>query len=219
MQSVTIGTMPLIFQALQVLQELNGHSRKKQIFEYVSSRQTKVSTRTVQRCLKKLVNDGRIEKKGYDYSIPDKSRRIASLFGGHAFFNMWLKVLQEPEGRKQTLKRNELLSRRLVETFGVYMFYCFLEAAHSDKNIKSYEDRMVLLRSMIPLKYDMYYRFVELLRDKPFKALKQVEENDKDTLDLSEEIIAEWSKRLKKQYPLLCDSLESSAKLSGRIVG
>jgi len=57
------------------------------------------------------------------------------------------------------------------------------------------QDRMDLLRWMIPLKYGMYYKFVELLRyrSKTFPAISAVENKDKDTLDLNEEIIKRWS--------------------------
>lgn len=108
----------------------------------------------------------------------------------------------------------------MVELFDVYMFYCFLETAHANRYIKSYDDRMDLLLSMIDLEYGMYYKFIELLRGKPFEALsgKWFENKDNDTLDLDEKIIAKWLQRLKELYPALIKPLESSAEVAICIV-
>lgn len=219
----------------------DAHAQTGQILEKVRLQYPTIHRRTVQRRIRELVSDGTLEEKdNHVYHAPYETRLFASLFGGQAFLNLlqqsapaiWEHQRQQQE-RQQKMKEQGLPIQKipgpnpkdvveLVKIFGVYMIFCFLEASRPTDKIKSYEDRMNLLRSMVPLiidlRYGMYYKFIEIVRGKPFEALSGFENKDKDTLELDKETIRRWKRTLRKQYPSLVEPLESSAGTARNIV-
>jgi hypothetical protein len=84
--------------------------------------------RTIKRRLKEMVADGLIERNEDNnrYSLTDRVKSnikyYASQFGGYALANIM--SIHWP-----TIFHLEINVRKLVEMFGVYMIYCFIEAA------------------------------------------------------------------------------------------
>jgi len=163
----------------------------------------KIHKRRVLRALKELINDGTVKVTGYYvYSIRDKVRLRAGVFGELAFSNLWNTIWEgqdQKEKGKVKGKVKENLPKYLVEMFGIYMFYCFLKATYDTDGTKSFEDRMNLLRSMVSIR-NMYIHFERIFRGRSTRDIEK------------------WFQILKEQHPEFYGPLESSAETARSIV-
>lgn len=149
--------------------------KKKSIFLDDDNNTVKetISLRTIQRHLQNLTKEGILEcESNKYYSLTKKEISLAKIYGSEfGYFALQALVKQE----YPLLLPLEHNLRRLIETFGIFLIFCFLEAARPLENneyfnsLSKYEKDQLAL-SWIENTFDlttMYEYFLSVVKNQP----------------------------------------------------
>lgn len=176
----------------------NFEITSSQVQDYIDKNNKPIDIRTIQRCLKDLTEQGLIDTKNNQYSLSRKARFNIKYFAWR-FGGLALNCLMETHHPTLFPFKDNL--EKLIEMMGVYVVYCFIEAARpiedSDNDNDNYSssymtnlDRDELALSWIEKVFsptNMYEYFLaavehqtkdELVESNQQKHLKQNEDGD-----------------------------------------
>jgi hypothetical protein len=200
-----------------------------EIYAYIKKNNMKISVRTIQRC---IASDPRIKQDGWYYSIDDKARfenryMTPKLFGGFLFSEfMRSLIIRQPlfseMGSLPQEKLLELLESRvkeMVNRFGVFMIFTFLEA------VKPFRDKSMTQRdrndlvdywamNAVPLA-EMFMNFRMVLHNFKSPLYPQADTSnplDKSRAEMLEGIIEKVHTIMKDNYPDTYDELANIAE-------